>query len=295
MKAGDYLTDIQISKPDSKFVALFRLSRPLNCAIAALGAFAGGYVSTHHLAYFLPQIILASAAAALATAGGNAVNDYFDLEIDRINKPRRPLPSGALSRDAALSFAILAFGAALALAIFVNWTCAAICAVNIALLSIYNKYLKRRGLAGNICVAYLVGSVFLFGGAAVGNIRFSGILAAMAALSNFGREVIKDMEDVKGDVGKRTTLPMKIGIGNAGALAAFATLAAVALSPTPYFLRNFNAVYMLCIVPADALFLYSLWLALGKEQYAKAQRMMKLAMLVAVAAFVIGRMGSSIY
>ena len=280
---------------NSKIRSLIQLSRPINCAIAALGAFAGGYVSTQDTAHFLPflpQIILASAAAALATAGGNAINDYFDIEIDKINKPCRPLPSGTLSRDAALSFAILAFGAALALAVLVNWTCAAIAAVNIALLSIYNKYLKRTGLAGNLCVAYLVGSVFLFGGAATGNVRFSGILAAMAALSNFGREIVKDMEDVKGDAGKRKTLPMKIGIGNAGALAAFATLAAVAASPVPYFLRAFGGAYMLAVVPADALFLYSIWLALGKEQYAKSQLAMKIAMLGAVAAFVVGRAAS---
>ncbi|PIP44295.1 MAG: geranylgeranylglycerol-phosphate geranylgeranyltransferase, partial [Deltaproteobacteria bacterium CG23_combo_of_CG06-09_8_20_14_all_60_8] len=48
--------------------------------------------------------------------------------------------------------------------------------------------------------------------------------------------------------GKRKTLPMKIGIGNAGALAAFATLAAVAASPVPYFLRAFGGAYMLAVV-----------------------------------------------
>lgn len=283
------------SKHETRLAALFRLSRPLNCAIAAFGAFAGGYVSAQYPAHFilyLPQIILASAAAALATAGGNAINDYFDIEMDMINRPRRPLPSGALSRDAALSFAILAFGAALALAILVNWTCAAIAALNVALLSVYNKWLKRTGLSGNICVAYLAGSVFLFGGAAAGNVRFSGILAAMALLSNFGREIVKDMEDIKGDAGKRSTLPMKIGIGNAGVLAAFATLAAVALSPVPYFLRTFGAAYILAVIPADALFMYSLWLMLGKEQCAKAQQAMKIAMLLAVAAFVIGMAAS---
>ncbi|MDD5502286.1 MAG: UbiA family prenyltransferase [Candidatus Thermoplasmatota archaeon] len=269
--------------------ALFQISRPANCAIAAIGAFAGAYVSTFYPSAFLSQIIFAACAAIFATAGGNALNDYFDAEIDRINKPKRPIPSGELSRDGALSFAIFSFGSAIALAIMANWVCAAFGVLNVAILSIYNKWLKRRGFAGNIAVAYLVGSVFLFGGAAVGNFRLAGLLAAMASLSTLGREILKDIEDMKGDEGKRKTLPMKIGVGNAGALAAFATLAAVAISPVPFFFHNFNALYMLSVIPADALFMYSLWLALGKEQWAKSQNMMKIAMLVAVAAFVIGR------
>lgn len=278
-----------------KVHSFIQISRPLNCLIAVLGVFAGAYISTSSPIPLLPEIILATIAATLATAGGNTINDYFDFEIDRINKPWRPLPSGALSMDAVLSFAIFAFGTALATAILVNWLCATIAAINIFLLSVYNRWLKRYGFTGNICVAYLVGSLFLFGAAAVGISRLSIILFVMAFLSTFGREVVKDIEDMKGDVLQRSTIPMKIGIGNAGTLAAFFILAAVALSPAPYFLRIFGWAYILPVIIADILFLYSLWLMLGKEDYSTAQKIMKMAMLAAVVAFIAGRTGLSIY
>lgn len=272
-----------------KIPAIFKISRPANCAIAAMGAFAGAYASTGYPGAFAWQIAFAIGAAIFATAGGNALNDYFDEAIDRINKPRRPIPSGALSKQDAFSFAVFSLGAAIALATMVNWTCAALAAINVAVLASYNWKLKKNGFIGNAAIAYLVCSVFLFGGASVGNFQNSGLLAAMAALSTLGREIFKDIEDMKGDAGKRKTLPMKIGAGYAGTFAAFATLVAVALSPIPFFLHRFNALYMLAVAPADALFMYSLWLALGKENWPKSQKIMKIAMLVAVLAFIIGR------
>jgi geranylgeranylglycerol-phosphate geranylgeranyltransferase len=146
----------------------------------------------------------------MITAGGNAMNDYFDRSIDSIIHKERPIPSKRLSPSMALVFGIGCFIAGFFLSIFINFLCLSIATINIAMLIIYEKYLKKRGFFGNISISYLVASIFLFGGAAVGNIVATAILAILAFLANMGREIMKDVEDIKGDEMERKTFPMKI-------------------------------------------------------------------------------------
>ena len=71
-----------------------QLTRPVNLLIALLSIFIGGFVTgTIHP---LLKLLLASFSGMLVAAGANSINDYYDLEIDRINKPKRPLPSGLI-------------------------------------------------------------------------------------------------------------------------------------------------------------------------------------------------------
>jgi len=127
---------------------------------------------------------------------------------------------------------MLASGALLSIAI--NLPCLALAALNSILLALCTGKLKRRGLAGNLAIGYLVGSTFLFGGLAVGPLGAVGILASMAALSTIGRELIKDVEDMPGDreLGLRT-LPLTHGVRVATWLAMLFIAAAMTLSPLP--------------------------------------------------------------
>ena len=68
------------------------LTRPPNLIIAFLSIFIGGFVTGSIQP--LVKLLLACFSGMLVMAGANSINDYFDLEIDRINKPKRPLPSG---------------------------------------------------------------------------------------------------------------------------------------------------------------------------------------------------------
>jgi len=151
----------------------------------------------------------------------------------------------------------------------------------------YEYGLKASGLAGNIVVAALTGAVFLFGGAAGGAIVSVVPFALMATLATFSREVIKDMEDVRGDVDRRT-LPRMRGMGVAGATARGAVAAAIALSALPVvtFLSAASGagiIYLALVAAADAMFVLSvLWLP---ERLHWEQSMSKAAMAVALLAF----------
>jgi len=72
---------------------LLRLARPGNCVMSAVGVGIGGLVAVRSAAWgeFAWPLLWAGAAAAAFTAGGNALNDVYDRETDRVNHPERPL------------------------------------------------------------------------------------------------------------------------------------------------------------------------------------------------------------
>src|SRR5437879_13919630 len=136
---------------------LLRLARPLNCAMAAVGVGIGGIVAVGSQAWgslALP-LVLAGAAAASFTAGGNALNDLYDRETDRVNHPERPLPAGKLTVASAKGFMVIAFALAAILAVFATVWALAVVIVNITLMFSYEVTLKARGAPGNLVIAYL--------------------------------------------------------------------------------------------------------------------------------------------
>ena len=269
-----------------------RLARPLNCGMSAVGVgiaavVAVGWAGVQAIPW---TILLAAGAAALFTAGGNALNDYFDRDTDAVNHPDRPIPRGEMSADEALRFAALTFALSLALASLVGLLAVGIVVVNFVVMVAYEKTLKARGAGGNLLIAYLVGSLFVFGGAAA----YRGDLAALdrtlvlgllAALTTAGREVAKDIEDLAGDA-DRVTLPRRIGVRGAGAIAAAAFGAGVVLSIVPYVLQILGTVYLGVVLVADIIFIWSG--AYSARNPGRAQRAAKYGMVVALAAFLLG-------
>ena len=271
---------------------LLRLARPLNCVMSAVGVGIGGVVGVGSAAWgdLARPLVLAAAAAAAFTAGGNALNDIVDRETDRMNHPDRPLASGQLTVGTAWAFAGSAFAIAALLAVFISNLALVIVALNVILMVSYEAALKARGAPGNVVIAYLVGSLFLFAGVSVFQtapdplIR-TGILAALAFLATLGREITKDIEDMRGDVDRRT-LPQKIGANRAGAIAALALALAVALSFLPLVYHVLGVGYAILVAPADGMFIYAALHSAANP--ARSERVTKYAMIVALAAFLAG-------
>lgn len=232
-------------------------------------------------------------AAFIITGAGNAVNDFFDRAIDAVNRPRRPIPSGRVSPRAALLFSILLFFTGCACAVLVSGLCLAVAASNSALLYMYARSLKATPLAGNLCVGYLTGSTFLFGGAAYGADGVRAVLAPalLAALATVSREIVKDIEDVEGDrAGGARTLPILAGMRASSLLASAFALAAAGLSCIP----RLGTAYLVIVAVADMLFLVSVWRML-KGEASGAQRALKQAMAVALLAFLAGAAASHLW
>jgi len=271
---------------------LLRLARPVNCAMSAVGVGIGGIVAVGPEAWgeFAGPLLFAAGAAAAFTAAGNALNDLSDRETDAVNHPDRPLASGALTVGTARAFVAGAFVVAAVLGGLASLACLAIVAINAALMFVYESSLKARGAPGNLVIAYLVGSLFLFAGAAVFRgapdpLMRTGILAGLAFFATFGREITKDIEDLRGDVDRRT-LPQRIGAARAGQVAAAALVAAVLLSLLPLYYNVLRLGYAPLVIPADGMFIYAALHSAANP--ARSQRVTKYGMIVALAAFLAG-------
>lgn len=266
------------------------LTRAMNSVAAGgltfVGAFVAGGVAGHPAA-----VVAAVGATVMATAAGNAINDYFDREVDAINDPDRPIPRGAVSPRGALAFSVALFGVAVVLAVQLPRLAIAIAVVNLLALVAYTEVFKGLPGAGNAVVAYLGGSTFLFGGAAVGNVAPTAVLFLLAALSTLSREIIKDVEDVAGDREEGlNTLPIAVGERRALWVAAGALSVAILASPVPYLvLSGFGLAYLVAVVPAD---LVMAWAAVESfEDPGRGHRLLKYGMFLAAFAFVVGRAG----
>ena len=266
---------------------LVELTRPSNSVAAGvltfLGAFVAGGVRGEPVATGAAVV-----ATVFATGAGMAINDYFDREIDAVNRPGRAIPRGAVSARGALAWSAVLFVCAVAAAAVLPVLAIGIAVVNSLALVAYTEWFKGLPGVGNLVVAYLTGSAFLFGGAAVGAPLAPGVLFVLAALSTLSREVIKDVEDVAGDreEGLRT-LPIAIGERRALHVAMAALVVAVAASPVPYVLGTFGVAYLALVVPADLGMVYA-----AAEAYGDAtagQTHLKYAQFLAVVAFLVGR------
>ena len=266
---------------------LLDLARPVN-ALAAGGLTAiGAYVAAG-----APQAPIAVGAAAgatvLATAAGNAINDYFDRAIDTVNQPDRPIPRGAIEPRWALGYSLVLFAGAVGLAVTLPPLAIAIAAVNLFALISYTSWFKGRPGAGNALVAYLGGSTFLFGGAAVGDVGAAATLFVLAALATFTREVIKDVEDMAGDADEGLqTLPLAIGAKPALWLSTLLLVVAVVASPWPYFTGMFGLPYLVMVLPADLIMVAAAYASF--KDPTTGQTRLKYGMFLAAAAFVVGR------
>ncbi|MCX9084375.1 MAG: geranylgeranylglycerol-phosphate geranylgeranyltransferase [Candidatus Methanoperedens sp.] len=277
---------------------ILELIRYKNCAMAGLAAVIGAaiaYSATPGDPVWMGFIFI---TVFIITGAGNALNDYFDANIDAINRPGRPIPSGRISKESAYNLSISMFFLGLIVSFFIgsNGIPRLIAGFNAILLLYYAKSLKRKVVVGNLTVSYLTGSTFLFGGAAYGGkgIQVTLILFFLSMLATFAREIVKTIEDIEGDrLDGASTIPIKIGETKATYIACAFGVLAVLLSPLPYLLDFFNEYYLIVVGVADLVFLYAMVRILRKDP-AASSKYFKVAMFLAMLAFIAGSILNSI-
>ena len=280
--------------------AYLELMRYGNCIMAAIAAAIGVFIAYNILSVNTPgslpfpfyESVLVFLTVFLVTGAGNAINDYYDVEIDRINKPKRPIPSGRIGTSTALYFSLALFAAGTVSAFMINVPCGIIASFNSLLLVYYAKALKRMAFLGNLAVGYLTGSTFLFGGAVFfesGGLESVFVLFLLATLATVAREIVKDIEDINGDMKNGAhTLPIVIGARKAAYVAASIGLVAVLASPLPYLQSLMSTRYLFLVAIADILFAIAVYEILLKNNPAGSSRLFKMAMAFALLSFLAG-------
>ncbi|MBP6016999.1 MAG: geranylgeranylglycerol-phosphate geranylgeranyltransferase [Candidatus Promineofilum sp.] len=220
---------------------LYKISRPLSTLTGVLAVILGGYVAGTGA---WDKIALAALATLFVSAAANAWNDYRDIDIDRINQPQRPLPSGMVSPRAVLIFSIVLALLSVVLAALISPTALLIAVASNILLYVYSMWLKSTVLLGNATVALISAMSPLFGGVAAGNVRPSLWLGAIIFVGILGREVLKTLADYDGDQAHHVrTISTAIGPRAARTVFFFLLGATAIVMLVPYLAGHYHAVY----------------------------------------------------
>ena len=273
-------------------VALIRLLRPINGLMMLVALFVGFVFSSRWIKF--EEAVLAMITAFTLNSSSNVMNDYFDREVDAINAPGRPIPSGVVTAQQAMLVAVslAMFGEAAAaltsVLCFLTATIFYIVAVS------YNAWVKKSGLVGNLFVSVGVAAPFLYGVIVVDRTVTLevGVLALIALIANMGREVVKGISDVEGDAERGIqTIARKHGERAAAKLGAALYVMAVLLSVIPVYKGFVSMYYIPLIAATDVGFLQLSWSIMrrsGGENALKVKNRTLIWMVSAMIAFLVG-------
>ena len=225
-----------------------KLLRPLNVFTSGLAMVIGsGILGTLNNT---GTLLLVMAVVMCFAGAANALNDVVDYEIDKINRPMRPLPSGFVKKRTALFISILLFSMG-TLACLELSEAAKVIGIVIALpfMVLYSKYLKGMPLIGNMIVAFILGLSFLFCGAAFNNMSPMWIPMILAFGLTLVRELVKDIADMEGDqsVGLKT-FPITAGIEKSIQLSIFLSACIGMGAFIPYLYGTYGIWYGILLI-----------------------------------------------
>ncbi len=275
----------------SRLTASIRLVRPFNVLVMML-VIGATVVLASVGEPEVGVVVLAVLVGACVGGAANTINDYYDVEIDRINKPRRPLPSGELSPDwAFLQWLILSL-VGVSLNLFLPSLAFWIALGAVAVLFLYSAKLKKTLLWGNLTVAIMTAMALVYGAVVAGNPGQAMVPALFAFLINLGREVVKDVEDLPGDLGGNArTFPARYGVRRSLVLATVILLLLVVATYVVYREGIYGRVYVILVAAVDAAVLWSIsamWNDSTPKNLGKVSLVLKLSMVIGLAAIYLG-------
>ena len=288
-----------------KIKAVWELMRLEHGVMIFLGILVGSVIALN--GERLPdwdKFILTFLTALFLEASTFALNDYYDLEIDKHNKRTdRPLVRGDIQPKTALALFFIFFPLGIICSYFVNMTCFIIALITALLAILYDAKMKKVKLIGNFYIAYVMAIPFIFGGAAVlpsDVISFdiapaTFVIAFIAFLAGSGREIMKDVMDFEGDKKKGVkSFPKYIGKHKSNIIAGIFYIIAVICSFIPYILKSFtiyyqNLAYLGIVLITDIILIYvALQLIVNKDPNMKLFRKLSLvAIFIGLIAFLI--------
>ncbi|MCS7124170.1 MAG: geranylgeranylglycerol-phosphate geranylgeranyltransferase [Candidatus Bathyarchaeota archaeon] len=280
-----------------------RLMRPINCLMMGFAVVVGAVLADANIIFkfYSLNLVYGFFTGFLLTAASMVINDYYDREIDAINEPSRPIPSGLIKPKEALAFAVLLTVMGLTAAglnsIKATFNCFII-AVIFWLISVsYVTFGKKTGFPGNLLVSACVSAPFLYGSLAVTNTVRSNIwiFVAMVFFSNTGREITKGIADVEGDKARDVkTIAVIYGERRAAIAAVMFFLFAVALTPIPPLLNLVSVLFIPIVAITDGGLIASSMMLLKNPTRDNAKKVKNQSLgwfLVGLIAFLAGSMG----
>jgi geranylgeranylglycerol-phosphate geranylgeranyltransferase len=278
-----------------KLSGYLRLMRPINCLMMGFAVIVGAVLASPNMLNALWQnLIYGFLTGFMLTAASMIINDYYDREIDAVNEPNRPIPSGLIKPKEALVFAFALTAIGFATAYLTSVFCFVIAIIAWIISVTYTTVGKRSGLPGNFLVSTCVVIPFIYGSVAVINeVKLNVLIfVSMVFLSITGREITKGIADVQGDrMQKVKTLAVRYGEKTAAMAAALFYLSAVSLSPIPWLLNLVSFWFIPLVAVTDFGLVASSFMLLNdysRENARKVKNLVLLCFIFGLLAFVVG-------
>jgi geranylgeranylglycerol-phosphate geranylgeranyltransferase len=271
-----------------KLKGIVLLLRPKNAILASIGALVGWFSAKIPL-YPLDRLILCLLVPSLILMGGNAINDFFDVEIDKINRPYRPIPSGLVRRKEAALLYLLLSAAGTLLSYFISVVHFAIALFFSIAWYLYGLRLKKEGIIGNILVSLGVAFTIVYGG--LFSLSQKVVMYSLIAfLVNLAREIAKGVEDMEGDraAGVRT-IAVTRGEKAAGMAISVTCLSAILFTYIPFILGLSGSIYLILSTLAVLLLLHSAVISwnINKRTASRTSMLIKASMLLGLLAMLL--------
>jgi len=274
-----------------KFLSLFSIIRGYNILMIALAQYlASIYILSPDLplrkVVFDLNLFVLVLASALVIAGGYIINSFYDSEKDLINKPQKSMLDRLVSQRTKLSaYFVLNFLSVL-LASYVSFRAALFFAAYIFGIWLYSHKLKRMPFVGNMVSATL--AIAPFFAVFVYYKNFETVIfvhAIFLFLLILAREMIKDMENIAGDMAQNyKTVPILYGARFSKIC--ISILVVLTLVPALLLINNFDVGYMYLYFMGSiallVLFLILLWKSATKRHYVWLHNILKLMIVVGV-------------
>ena len=269
------------------------LIRPINSIMVGFAVIVGIGVASPKMIFSIYSL-LGFLTGFFTSSFSMVVNDYYDIEVDKVNRPDRPLPSGAISPNFAIVLALILLFIGIASSMLISLNNFVIASVFAFLAWFYNFWGKRRGFIGNIMVAASVAIPYIYGGMAVNN-AYKPLLVWLALtsfLAATGREVIKTISDIKGDELRGVRSIARVhSLRFASILGAIMFLMAIVSSWIPFVTGIVGTVYAMLIIAPNLIFIYASIKILKDSSEVNALNVKSislLGMLIGLIAFLIG-------
>ncbi len=258
-------------------------------------------IIAYHRINDLDMTLVVAGVIAVVTAemGAFALNDYFDVEVDRKNnRTDRPIVRGDISKQEALLLTIASFAVSIVAGYFMgNIGALVVLVVLIAFGILYDYKLKEYGILGNVYIAFTMAAPFLFSSMLFKDSQVLLLLSAIAFLVGLGREIMKGIMDVEGDALRDVkTVARVYGTTTAKYVAVALYLISILFAPIPFIFNIDPAFYQnpYYAVLAALAVLVLLWVCVDllrghdRKAVSRARKTTLLGMLIALIAFLAG-------
>ncbi|WP_321419041.1 UbiA family prenyltransferase [uncultured Methanomethylovorans sp.] len=213
----------------------------------------GKFASISEIAFGFFSVFLISASILV-------LNDYFDVETDKLNAPHRPIPSNAVTPSEALLLSLILMLCGIILSYLISFIALLFSVILLIVGFLYNRTYKKSGLPGNLMVSFSVGMTFIYGGVSVG-LPFNNVVwlfGLIAALIDLGEEIAADAMDMQGDLLiNSNSLAIKYGKQVAIQKSSYIFFFVILLTSVPFILRWLPAIYLVPVAIMDTSIAYS--------------------------------------